>query len=69
MGARTNQAAGNEGLVTGKSWSRKNRVGFRESRQTDASCQRFAPSSEAAAIGAGAIAETALNASACPAPN
>lgn len=40
-----------------------------ESRQTDASCQRFAPSSEAAAIGAGAIAETALNASACPAPN
>ncbi|MBR2121078.1 MAG: hypothetical protein IJ935_21040 [Afipia sp.] len=64
MGARTIQAAGNEEFVTGKSWSQERCAGF--SRRVR---QRLSPLSDAAATGAGATAETALKASACPAPN
>lgn len=64
MGARTIQAAGNEDFVTGKNWSLERCAGF--SRRPG---QRLSLLSDAAAMGAGATAETALKASACPAPN
>lgn len=73
MGARAVLAVDDEGVVACKSVSGETRTGFRGMREyadtrAQYSQRRVLPS-EAAVMGAGVTAETALKASACPAPN